>query len=262
MLKLKDAEDPAAAKKEINKILYGSASYKLHKPTSYGYALSGLPDKPEVPDIAVAVSEMNEEASQRAKAAPGTKRPPSESEGTEPAKKKAPPKEDTTKTRMNFLREMGDQQVTNPNPESKHRFPRIKIRSLPWTYQKVYYEKWRGSKQAAQRVVERYLEAAMAAEAKGWLGLWMKKLAGEIQHGLHLEDYEISVEPGEGPLVYVTIKGASEDGTTARKASHEIGKIMEASIKHHSEGVPGFKQRVKSFNRGADLVLECEILFP
>lgn len=266
MLKLKETKDPDAAKKEITKILYGLAPYKLNPKTSYGYALSGLPDTPES-DIAATVAKMNEDAAKRAKEDPtAKKRPddeaqqPTQKPRPEPEHPKAKPAEEDAsmeKTRMNFLRDMGDQKVDNPNPESKHRFPQIKIRSLPWTYQKVYYERWR-NKQASERVVVRYLEAEM----KDWLADWMQKLADEIESKLHIEGYEITVEAAKGPQVYVTIKGATEDATTARKASHTIGQVMEASIKKHSGGVPGFKHQVKSFNRGADLVLECEVVFP
>jgi hypothetical protein len=267
MLKLKDAQDPDAAKKEINKILYGLSSYKLNTHTSYGYALSGLPDKPEA-NIAATVAKMNEDAAKRAKEdqeKPTKEKPEGEPQPTQKPRpelehpKAKPAEEDATmeKTRMNFLRDMGDQKVDNPNPESKQRFPQIKIRSLPWTYQKVYYERWR-NKQAAEHVVVRYLEAAM----KDWLEDWMQKLADEIESKLHIEGYKVAVEASKGPQVYVTIKGATEDASTARKASHTIGQVMETSIKKHAGGVPGFKHQVKSFNRGADLVLECEVVFP
>jgi len=263
-----EGEEKEKAKQEINQVLYGAASYKLHKPTSYGSAVSGLPEKPEESSIADAVEAMNTEAEKRSgsgqpkKVKPeGEQTPEKQTPEKQPPEKpegKAKPEAGSEKTRMNFLRELGDQKVKNPNPESRDRFPQIKIRSLPWTYQKPYYEKWRG-KQAAQRVAKRYLEATMAG--KGWLAGWMHELADELGK-TKVEGYKVSAEAGKGPLVLVTIKGATEDSTTARKAKQSIEKVMEHSIKKHSEGVPGFKHRVKSFNKGADLILECEVLFP
>lgn len=253
-------EEKEKTKKEIFKILYNVSPYKLHKPTSYGRALSGLPKKPEKESIADTVKGMNEEAEKRAKAhAVDIEKGEKKEVREEPSKAKEPTKEDDGKTRMNFLREVGDQKVPNPNPESKERFPQIKIRSLPWQYQKPYYQRWQ-SKQAAQRVVIRYSEIKMAAE-KDRLEKWMDDLANEIEKKIKVEGYSIKAEAGRGPIVYVTIKDASEDATTARKARQAIEKIMEESIKKNTR-TSGFKHQVKTFNKGADILIECEMIFP
>lgn len=89
----------------------------------------------------------------------------------------------------------------------------------------------------------------------------MEELANEIG-ALTLEDYEVKAESGKGPEVFVTIQGASEDTTTARKARQEITKLMETSIGKNTHGRSGFKPQVRAYNKGADLLLECTIIFP
>jgi hypothetical protein len=152
---------------------------------------------------------------------------------------------------------MGDKQVPNPNPESRDRYPKIKIRSLPWTYQKPFYQQW-SQRTAALRVLQRY-RRKMAANK--WLANWMEELSNEIGK-LQVEDYQLRAQAGSGPVVFVTIEGASEDSTTARKVRLQVTKLMEASIKKQTDNTPGYEARVRSYNKGADLLLECIVVFP
>jgi hypothetical protein len=259
-----DEKEKEKAVKEINKILYAISPYKLNKDTSYGHALEGLPKNPKKKDIAEAVKAMNVEAEKRAgKKAPAEKE--KKDEKPEPEANGKPKKKEKDVTRMKFLREVGDQKVPNPNPESRKRFPQVKVRSLPWKHQKKFYHQWRGKaaghQVTAQQVVARYLEVKMAAEDKGWLANWMSELAEEVGK-VKAEGYSLKAKAGKGPIVYATIEDATEDATTARKAKQAIEKIIDASIKKNASGVSGFKSRVKTFNKGADLVLECEVVFP
>lgn len=260
-----EGEEKEKAKKEINHTLYSANAYKLHKSTSYGRALSGLPKDPEHDSIAAAVAKMNSEAADRAKV---HRKDPQEH------KQEAPAKEDETKapaapkakpkgtTRVDFLREMGDRKVSNPNPTSRVKYPQVKVRSLEWKDQKPYYEKWRG-KAAAATVLSRFMRLKVAEETtKRWLGRWMDSLADEIQNKVKVEGYSLEASAGKGPEVFVTLKGASEDTTAARKAKASIEKIMDSSIEENSGGIEGFKHQVKSFNRNADVVLECTVIFP
>lgn len=121
--------------------------------TSYGSTLSSetLPKKPKG-NIAEAVHKMNEDADARAGKG-------KEEEGA--GKSKEPAKDEGSHTQQQFLREMGDKEVPNPNPDGRK--PRIKVRSLPWEQQKRYYQKWvkqRKDKHAnmAFRVAAAYLE--------------------------------------------------------------------------------------------------------
>jgi len=251
-------EEKDKAKKEINKILYASSPYKLHKPTSYGRSLNGLPKESEKDSIANAIKAMNEDAEKRAKPTASEKGKDKEEQKDKPNLEEKG-KDDKDSTRIRFLRERGDQEVLNPNPDSKDRFPKVKIRSLDWKYQKPYYEKWRGKQ--ATRVITRYLEAKMAEE-KGLIEKWMEELAKEIESKVKIEGYSIATKTAFGPIVYVTIKDASEDSTAARKARQAIEKIIEASIRKNSSGVHGFKPRIQTYNKGADLLVECEVVFP
>jgi hypothetical protein len=262
MNKLQGIDDPKekeAAKAEINQTLYVAAKYKLNKSTSYGVSLSGQPKEPQEKSIADAVQKMNEEATSRAG---GDKKEPAGKPGKEDKKPQSQNKKfekvEKKKTRQNFLREMGDKKVSNPNPESRHRTPQIKIRSLPWTYQKPYWEQWSRAA-SAQRVAHRYYRRIKMAG--DWLQDWMESLADQIGK-IKVEGYEIETEAGQGPEVYATIKGGAEDATAGRKAREQIEKIIEASIKKNSKGVSGFKARVRSYNKGEDLLLECTVSFP
>lgn len=98
---------------------------------------------------------------------------------------------------------------------------------------------------------------------KDWLADWMAKLADEVSV-VEVEGYdEVDAKAGQGPEVWLTIKGAAEDTTTARKVREKVEKIMRASIEKHSYGVVGLKPLVRSYNKeGQDLLIRCTILFP
>jgi hypothetical protein len=97
--------------------------------------------------------------------------------------------------------------------------------------------------------------------ANKWLANWMEELSNEIGK-LQVEDYQLRAQAGSGPVVFVTIEGASEDSTTARKVRLQVTKLMEASIKKQTDNTPGYEARVRSYNKGADLLLECIVVFP
>ena len=253
-------DEKEAAKKEVNKILYGKASYQLNRETSYGKGFSDLPKEPKAKSIADAVSTMNSDAQKRAKSTSGAGSTPSKTEKAEKeegGKPKAPAKKEKSKTRMDFLRDVGDKKVPNPNPDSRGRYPQIKIRSLPWTYQKRFYDQW-SQRAAALRVASRY---GRKMAAKKWLAGWMDELSEELG-ALEFEGYTTKAKAGVGPEVLVTIEGGSEDATTARKAREKVTKVMEASIKKHTDGASGYKAQVRTYNHNADILLECTVIFP
>ena len=96
---------------------------------------------------------------------------------------------------------------------------------------------------------------------QGWLAKWMGELAEEMGK-IKVEGYELQAEAGKGPEVLVTVTGGAEDTTAAKKARQAITKVMAGSIKKNTSGIPGFDAQVRSFNKGADLVLECTVRFP
>lgn len=148
-----DCSEKQAALKEISDIVYVKSSYELQKDTSWARTLpaADLPKEPKK-SVAKAVSEMNSDAEKRA----GGK---SDSKGDdEKSESKSNGKDEKSKTRTDFLREMGDKEVANPNPDGRK--DRVKVRSLPWEHQKKFYQQW-SEKQAAvaRRVVARFAEA-------------------------------------------------------------------------------------------------------
>jgi hypothetical protein len=60
----------------------------------------------------------------------------------------------------------------------------------------------------------------------------------------------------------VIIKGAAEDSTTARKVKPEVEKVLKAEVAKEMKDYKGFSQKVSAQNRGDDLVLVGEVLFP
>jgi hypothetical protein len=263
-----EGEEKEKAKGEINKILYGAASYKLMKSTSYGRTLKGLPEKPEE-DIAASVKRMNEDAEKRV----GEGGAPKKEEGGEEKRDKGEEKE---KTKGNFLKDVGDKEVSNPHFNAQkaesHSNPRKrKIRNLPSEDMQKYYQQWAKASSVTPRVVmaarvvlrwkEREMLRQAADEEKGWLQTWMTKLASDIEAKVKVEDYKLSAEAGKGPLVYVTLKDAEGDTTTFRKAKAEIEKIAEESIKREVRN-DKFACNVNMSSKGDDMVISVEIIFP
>lgn len=75
-----------------------------------------------------------------------------------------------------------------------------------------------------------------------------------------IEDYELTVDVGLGPRIFFTLKDAEGDVSTARKARKVIGNEIEKILKDTMNGLLSYKMR--SVNKGDDLVLEVTILFP
>jgi hypothetical protein len=95
-----------------------------------------------------------------------------------------------------------------------------------------------------------------------WLSGWIQKLAEAIESKVELEGYKLSAKPGKGPVLYVTVKGGSEDSTTAHKAREALVKLLKQEIHEELHKLDGVRPKVSSYNKDGDLVLECEILFP
>lgn len=266
-------DEKKAAVDEVNEVLYGAANYKLMKETSYGRTLKGLPKKPEK-NIAEAVKEMNEDAETRVGEG-GAPKPKGEEKAEDKSEKK-PGADKKEKTKSNFLKDVGEKEVSNPHFNAQraesHSNPRKrKIRNLPWEDQKKFYDQWAKAASKTPRVVmaarvvmrwkEREMMRQAAEEDKGWLHGWMTKLAGEIESKVKAEDYKISAEAGKGPVVYVTVKGAEGDTTTFKKVKDEIDKIAKESIKREVRN-DQFHCSVHMSSQGEDMLISVEIIFP
>lgn len=277
LAEMSDEGDPSEkdkAKKQIAQTLYMDSSYKFNTETSYGRVKAVKNKKPaSPPPIYEVVKHLNEDAEKRAEApAAESKGKPSKKDddkgkkdkGTDEPKGKGKSKAEPDKTRMDFIRDVGDQKVPNPNPDSRKKYPQIKIRSLPWKHQKKYYEQW-SAKAAATRVAHRHiarLERKIMADETSWLSDWMGKIAKDIQSDLHIPDYKVSAESSRSPVLHVTIAGASEDTTAAKKAKPKIKKIIEAAIKDEMKRPNEWGVKVNGYNKGDDMVFACEIIFP
>jgi hypothetical protein len=91
----------------------------------------------------------------------------------------------------------------------------------------------------------------------------MGDLGDMIRSRLHIEGYsEIHVEPLKGPVVLVTVNGAAEDTTAARHAREQLDAVMTESTKAHAADWADFRNSISSSNKGEDLVVKCEVIFP
>lgn len=255
-------EEKKAAKKEISKTLYG-ASYKLNKDTSYG-KLANLPKK-AAKDIAETVKKQNEEAEKSAPKAKVEEPKKSPKEKVE----KAPngvhrEKAEDSQTRIKFLKNEGDKKVPNPNPESRKRFPQVKVRSLPWKYQKRFYDQWRKRSASVVRVAQRFSQERkpVMANEKDWLSGWMGRIAKELESQVTVDDYNFKAKALQGPVVHVIIEGAAGDTTTAKKVKPQVESVLKEAVQDEMKNYQGFSQKVTSQDRGEDLVIVGEIIFP
>lgn len=75
-----------------------------------------------------------------------------------------------------------------------------------------------------------------------------------------IRGYTLAVEPGQGPRIYFTLKGAEGDTTAARLAREELVPLARKFL--DEEGAEWVELRPHSVNRGDDLVLQVTIWFP
>lgn len=99
------------------------------------------------------------------------------------------------------------------------------------------------------------------SEKKGWLATWMGELADELGK-VEIEGYKVEARALNGPIVLLTIKGAEGDTTTGRKIKDKIEKIMADSTKKNNGDWKEFRNSIRMSNKGEDLVIRCEVIFP
>jgi hypothetical protein len=75
-----------------------------------------------------------------------------------------------------------------------------------------------------------------------------------------IDDYDVKMEPGNGPRIYFTLEGAEGDVTAAKNARKRLGDDLKKVLDAKSDGMLSHKMR--SVNKGDDLVLEVTIVFP
>jgi hypothetical protein len=253
-----------SALKKINHTLYAAAPYPKdpEKSTSWGKTLDRerVPEKPEG-DIAKTVQKMNEDAESRADKFPDARITPKKveehKEKADDKAEKGDGKGEKSKTRMDFIREVGDKKVPNPNPDSRKQYPQVKVRSLPWEHQKKFYQQW-AQHQAAQRVARRF----MAEEnSKGRIEKAIGAVADEVKQKLKNEHYSIEVKDPKGPAFGVLVKGAQGDVTEGKKLRSKLESVMKEALKKHM-GFDDFGVKIDTMSKLDDMLFWVEIIFP
>lgn len=102
----------------------------------------------------------------------------------------------------------------------------------------------------------------MADEKKGWLNGWTNRLSKKIEKGLEVDGYDFEVKSPIGPVLTIVVKGAEGDLKLLKNLRKQLDEFFKHEIKAELEGYEGFKHEIKAANKGDDLVLTCEIVFP
>ena len=91
---------------------------------------------------------------------------------------------------------------------------------------------------------------------EAWIGQISEAIAAEVTT---VEGHNVTVKPGSGPRVFVTIEGAEGDPLVIRAAKTLIAPILKKEVETESKRL-GYK--ITSSNRGEDLVITAEVVFP
>ncbi len=106
------------------------------------------------------------------------------------------------------------------------------------------------------------MQTTKTADEQSWLAEWMGRIATRITENVKIKGHEVSAKGLKGPTVIVTIKGAEGDIEAAKDAREQLDTILKAAITDELKNYKGFSHRVMSANRGEDLQMTCEIMFP
>lgn len=228
------AEDRSAVKKEVLGALFNKeVDYKLSMETSFSSA--GMPGVPKRKPTKKTKNKVNS------------------------------PGKDTKTKGTDWL----DEKVTNPETGKK-----VKVRTLKnkpkgtegHQYYKSLLEKIQQQKAAKLIAITKkvaYLHYSTPRIHKMAYSLQrdLKEISAEMMKEFpELEGYQVTVEPGQGPRIYVTLKGAGGDSTTSRKVKRKISDSIEKTIEDRFQGM--LEHTIRGFNKGDDLVLEVTLLFP
>ena len=219
-----------------------------------------MPEKPtgDVPKI---VQDMNADAEKRAGKSPEAPTTPKKVEEEKPEGGKGEgKKEEKGTSRMDFLHEVGDKKVPNPNPDSRARFPQIKIRSLPWEHQKKFYQQWT-QRQAATRVVRRYMDSVTAAEPTNKIEQDLRSVASDVHGAIKSEHYEVEMRGPKGPVFYLILKNAQGDVSEAKRLRPKIEAATKEALKKHM-GYDKYSVAIGMSSRTDDMQFAVEIIFP
>jgi hypothetical protein len=110
-----------------------------------------------------------------------------------------------------------------------------------------------------QRIASKTLE--METHKMASMQKDLETLKREVTKALaNKTEYPLEIELGRTPRLFLILEGAEGDVTEARKIRQILEPVVTRTLDKLSEGY--MEHQMRSFNRGEDLVLEIEILFP
>lgn len=90
--------------------------------------------------------------------------------------------------------------------------------------------------------------------------LWMKSIADRIAREIpSVRGYPLTAEPGEGPVFFVTLKGAEGDASAARELRATMEPIIREELDKESKKCAC---DITSVNKGGDLLFWCTVTLP
>lgn len=89
-----------------------------------------------------------------------------------------------------------------------------------------------------------------------WMTTIADRIAGEIKS---VRDYPLAAEPGAGPVVFVTLKGAEGDISAGRELRAKLEPIFREELAKESRE---YTYRLAAYNKGDDLLYMCTVIFP
>ncbi len=90
--------------------------------------------------------------------------------------------------------------------------------------------------------------------------LWMTSISERIAKEIpSVRGYALTAEPGAGPVLFVTLKGAEGDATAARMLREKMHPIIREELDKESKKCT---YGVTSLNKGDDMVFWCTVVLP
>lgn len=96
----------------------------------------------------------------------------------------------------------------------------------------------------------------------GWVSSWMQQISQNIKSHLKVKGFETDAIPTDGPIVYAVLKGAEGDVKAMKDARKQLEKLLQSELDRKVKEYDGFSFKIIPSNKGDDLYLACEIVFP
>lgn len=90
--------------------------------------------------------------------------------------------------------------------------------------------------------------------------LWMESIAKRVEKDLpSVRGYPVKAMPGEGPVIFVALEGATGDVSAGRELREKLAPILREEI--DKEGTD-LDYTMSPSNKDKDLIVWCTIIFP